>query len=225
MRPPRPRAAPAALPLAGLLLALGSASCVSADPDPTVLVRTSRGIELGASTIHGVVFLGTTATSGEADVMAWFGDGPSLEPSLVETIGGGLYTVDVDIDLPAVPLTFDLPPDGTPLEIRGRDSAGPWVRASRSVVDPLADGLLLDVPDESLPASSLGAGVYVRDRRGELRLLGLLSGRALLVDPTRATSDPREYLVALGPADLWRIVSFSRNRHRPDPWVYREDLE
>lgn len=215
----------AAARLAIALPLLVAASCVSPDPDPTVLVRTRNGIEMGASTTHGVVFLGTTATSGEAEVMAWFGDGPSLEPSLVEPIGGGLCTVDVDIELPAVPMSFDLPADGARLAILGRDEDGPWRRDVDCIVDPMADGLLLSVPKEPLPEASIGAGVYDRDRRGALRLIGLLTGRALIVDPDRAQLEPREVLLALGPADLWRLVSYDRNRHRPDPWVYREDLE
>lgn len=210
--------------VAALALATAS-SCVTSDPDPTVLVRTANGVELGASTTHGIVFLGTTATSGEAEILAWFGDGPSLEPSLIEPLGAGLCTVDVDIDLPAVALTFDLPTDGARVEIRGRDVEGAWVREARCVVDPHADGLLLTVPDEPLPAMSLGAGVYVRDRHEHLRLLGLLTGRALIVDAEGSTREPREVLVAVGPADLWRVVSYGRNRHRPQPWVYREDLE
>jgi hypothetical protein len=204
---------------------LGLGSCISADPDPTVLVRTSGGVELGASTTYGVVFLGTTATSGEAEVVAWFGDGPELEPSLVESIGGGLYSVDVDIDLPAVPMSFDLPDTSTPLEIRGRDAAGPWVRTTRRADEPTATGLLLLVPDEPLPPASSGAGVYLRDRRGQLRLIGLLAGRVQVIDSAYPSAAPRERLAAIGPTDLWRLVSYRRNRHRPDPWVYREDLE
>jgi len=211
--------------IAALLALATSAACIAPDPDPTVLVRTSRGVELGASTTHGVVFLGSTAISGEAEVMAWFGDGPSLEPSLIEPLGAGLCTVDVDIDLPMVPLSFDLPAEGARVEIRGRDVAGAWTREARCVRDPLADGLLLTVPDDPLPAESLGAGVYVRDRHERLRLLGLLTGRALLVDGAGDERGPREVLVAVGPADLWRVVSYGRNRHRPQPWVYREDLE
>jgi hypothetical protein len=206
--------------LAAALLCTLAGACRTADPDPTVLVRTSNGVELGVSTTHGVVFLGSTAVSGEAEIVSWFGDGPSLEPSLIEPLGDGLYTLPVDIDLPAVAIGFDLPEPGSTLVVRGRDDTGPWEREVVRAGDLPVLGLLLEPPAEPLPARSVGAGVYTRDRLGHLRLVGLLSGRARV--ETDGTS--REVLCALGPLDLWRVVTHPRNRQRAEPWVHRDDL-
>jgi len=206
--------------LAAAVLCTLAAACRTADPDPTVLVRTANGVELGVSTTHGVVFLGSTAISGEAELVSWFGDGPSLEPSLIEPLGDGLYTLPVDIDLPAVAIGFELPEPGAELVVRGRDDNGPWEREVRRASGLPVLGLLLDPPSEPLPARSIGAGIYTRDRLGHLRLVGLLSGRAT-VETDGAT---REVLCALGPLDLWRVVTHPRNRQRADPWVHRDDL-
>jgi hypothetical protein len=205
---------------AALAAAFGLVACHSARPDPTVLVRTTRGVELGVSTTHGVVFLGSTAISGEAEIVSWFGDGPSLEPTLIEPLGDGLYTLPVEIDLPSVAIGFELPPPGAELLVRGRDDDGPWERRVRRVGGVATRGLLLEPPEEPLPAISLGAGVFTTDRLGDQRLVGLLTGRAR-IDSDGAS---REVLCAIGPLDLWRVVTHPRNLHRPSPWVYRDDV-
>ena len=57
--------------------------------DPVVQIHTPGGNELGVTTDYGIVFLGRTASAGDIEITAWFGDGPSIEPSSVEPIGGG----------------------------------------------------------------------------------------------------------------------------------------
>lgn len=217
-----------ALSLTGAALLLCSCSTSKKVMDPTVMVRTEGGLELGVSTDYGVVFLGRTAQAGDADLTVWFGDGPSLEQTLIEPVGAGLYTLETQIRLPTVPLAFDQPSAGDELMLIGRDVHGtvelPLIAAS----DPRVEGLIFEVPAELLAGSDqTGAGVYQRSVTGELQLLGLLSGRIRLTAPgPREDGIPAEveYLSAVGPTTLWRLVTYRRDRHLAEPWVYRNDI-
>ncbi|MHC4893742.1 MAG: hypothetical protein ACYTFV_10325 [Planctomycetota bacterium] len=191
--------------------------------DPTVILETSGGRELGVSTDYGVVFLGRTARAGGVDVAAWFGDGPSIEVSVIEPVGEGIFTADTDIFLPSVALSFRTPQAGEEVVIQGRDVEGRW-RVPTTVARPDgADGLLLDIPLElEEPNDQTGAGIFVYDERGRSRLLGLLSGRVALTDSE--TGEVREYLTAVGPSTLWRLVSFRRDPHVLKRLPYRDDI-
>ena len=57
--------------------------------DPVLRITTEGGAELGVATDHGVVFLGRSAARGGVGLEAVFGDGPSLERSVTEPVGGG----------------------------------------------------------------------------------------------------------------------------------------
>ena len=94
--------------LIALLLATSLTACTVTRnvQDPTVTLQTSGGAELGVSTDQGVVFLGHTARSGEVDMIVWYGDGPSIEASVIEPIGGGLYLAQGEIVLPSVDIAF-----------------------------------------------------------------------------------------------------------------------
>jgi len=224
-RLPRPQAAPRlALLLAPLLVPLlGSCAGVRTLADPTLVIQTRGGVELGAATDYGVVFLGSTAPAGEVEITAWYGDGPSIERSVIEPIDAGLYTAETEIRLPSVPLSFRDPRPGEKVLVRGRFPGGPWeeevtVRAEQSV-----EGLLIDVPRiiRGHP-DQIGAGVYVLPggERAQMRLVGLVSGRLRLIRP----QGEREYLTVVGPRHLWRLVTHRRDLLRRRPWIYREDI-
>ena len=97
------------LPLVSFFLALPLVtSCVGTRTiqEPTLALKTSGGRELGVSTDYGIVFLGRTAQSGRVEIESRFGDGPNLEPAVIEPVGAGLYTAETEIRLPQVPLAF-----------------------------------------------------------------------------------------------------------------------
>lgn len=226
--PRRPGRRSRALALTGAALLLCGCSTSKKVMDPTVMVRTEGGLELGVSTDYGVVFLGSTAQAGDADLTVWFGDGPSLEQTLIEPVGAGLYTLETQIRLPTVPLAFDQPAAGDELMLIGRDVNGtvelPLIAAS----DPRIEGLVFEVPPALLEGSDqTGAGVYQRSVTGELQLLGLLSGRIRLTAAGPGEDGlpaEVEYLTAVGPTSLWRLVTYRRDRHLAEPWVYRNDI-
>jgi len=219
---PSPRRLAAALALAAL-----APGCVGARnvADPTVVIQTEGGVELGVSTEYGVVFLGRTARSGYIEITAFYGDGPSIESSVaIEPVGGGLYTVEPEIRLPTVPMTFIDPRPGDAVIVAGRSPSGKWEREVRVLRDERVFGILLEIPPELRERpDQVGAGVYwvppYKEPR-QKRLLGLVSGR-LELDTQDGT---REFLTVVGPQDLWRLVTHRRDRLRRKPWVYREDI-
>lgn len=214
--------------LSGLLLTAltacySSPGVVEPMGQPIVQLHTPAGIELGAATDFGVVFLGNKARSGPVEFTVWYSDGPSLEEGVIEPVGAGLYTATAEITLPITPLSFRQPPAGTHVTVRGRKDYGPYEIDAVVVVDPRVEGILLALNEGlgALDDDQLGAGVYVPDDNVE-SLLGLVSGRLTL---QAADGTSREYITVLGPRETWRLVTHYRNRDRPRRWVHRPDIE
>jgi len=224
---PQPRRGARAA-LAALALALVATSCTGTRKitDPIIVVSTDGGTELGVSTEYGVVFTGATAERGEVEITSWFGDGPSIERSVIEPVGAELFTAEVDIDLPSVQIDFSEPRDGERLEIRGRrrQSSGAyaqWTTTARVRTDPRVLGLLLEIPS-GFPddPDQVGAGVFRVKGPHERELVGLVVGKVRLQQGSRT----RRYLAVAGPNELWRLAAHRRDLLRPDPMVYREDI-
>jgi hypothetical protein len=208
-----------ALLLAPLLLALGSCAVTRNVQDPTVTIMTAGGTELGVSTSHGVVFLGSTARSGEVDMTVWYGDGPSIEASLIEPIGDGLFLAQGEIRLPMVEVAFHQPSPDDHIYARGRQGRDVWEIELFPTEDPRVEGLAFR-PASPLPrdASQIGAGVFWTDPETDRpALIGLVSGRVRLGDGT-------EYVTAIGSEGLWRLVAVRRDSADERRWVYREDI-
>lgn len=194
--------------------------------DPIIVVTTEGGTELGVSTEYGVVFTGATAERGEVEITSWFGDGPSIERSIIEPVGDELFTAEVDIELPSVTIDFTEPRDGERLEVRGRrlQPSGvytKWSVTARVRTDPRVLGLLLEIPS-GFPddPDQVGAGVFRVVSEHERELVGLVLGKVRLQEGSRT----RRYLAVAGPNDLWRLAAHRRDLLRPDPKVYREDI-
>lgn len=217
---------PTMRPLALALLVLPLASAcqgVRTLSDPTLVLRTTGGSELGVSTDYGIVFLGRTARSGPLEVTAWFGDGPNIEKTVIEPVGSGLFTAETEIRLPETEMSFEEPAAGTVLHVVGRDAKGPWSASVTVQSDPRVLGIVTTVPDALRDApDQIGAGVftYPHDDASKRKLVGLVSGRLVLGDGANA----REFLTVVGPTDLWRLVSFRREPPNKRRFVYREDV-
>jgi len=213
------------LPLLPLCLVLGACNMLPPESsalhaiDAVVVVHGENADELGVSTDYGVLFLGRTAQSGRVEFTAYFGDGPSREEGVIESLGGGVYATEAEILLPSAQLCFTPPPPGSEVVVRGRKQGVPYEILARLDADARLTGILLE-PNAELDAlddSALGAGIFLVDSIREARLLGLLSGRMEL-------SDGKRYFTALGPEDFWRLVVQRRNSERPRRAVYREDI-
>lgn len=187
------------------------------------MLQTQGGRELGVSTDYGVVFLGQTARSGYVEVQSWFGDGPSIEPSVIEPVGGGIFTAETEIRLPHVPMTFQEPEEGAQVRVLGRNTEGGWTAVSVVRSDPRVYGILIDVPFQLRGSpDQVGAGVYWVDPTDTYnqRLIGLVSGHITLT----SSEGERQFLTVVGPQDLWRLVTHRRDLEKRRPWVYRDDI-
>lgn len=194
--------------------------------NPTLALRTSGGEELGVSTDYGIVFLGRTAQAGRVEIESWFGDGPNIEPAVIEPIGAGLYTAETEIRLAQVSMTFEDPAPGSKLLVVGMDHGQPWEEWVRVVSDPRVLGVITTIPARLRGrADQIGAGVYVvpgddEDETDQKRLVGLYAGQVRL-----STRDgDKDYLAIIGPTDLWRLVAHRRDLLQRKRWVYREDI-
>jgi hypothetical protein len=192
--------------------------------DPVLEVRGAEGAtELAVSTDYGLVFLGRTARSGPIEVTAWFGDGPSIEFTVVEPLGGGLFTAEPQIRLPRVPMSFETPRAGQTLRLIGRRGRSKWSADVTVRSDKAVAGLIVDVPGELADKpGQAGAGLYLAGPgEHDLRLVGLVTGE---VEVTAADGGARRYLTAVGPDQLWRLVTYRRNFPRQRKFVYRADV-
>lgn len=216
------RTARALLP-AALLATLAACQGTRNVMDPILEIQTPGGQELGVSTDYGVLFLGRTARSGEVNVIAWFGDGPSLEISVIEPLGDGLYTAETQIRLPVVPITFRMPRAGDTVRIEGRHGADRWQAEAEVLTDPRVEGLLMTLPRElENAADQVGAGIFVNDpETGRKQLVALVSGVLELTDEDGATV---RYLTAMGPEQIWRLVTRRQDLLQRRRWIYREDV-
>lgn len=203
---------------------LGSCAGTRFLADPVLEVRSDAGRELGVATREGVVFLGRNARSGEVEITAWFGDGPSTEVAVVEPLGGGLFTAETEIRLPSVPISFQTPKPGETVSVQGRNGSKRWEETVTVSSDPRNEGFLLPWLErfEGRP-DLVGAGVFVVDPGDErlTRLVGLVSGRLELVGADGKTAT---YLAVIGPTELWRMVTARRDNSKKRKWVYREDI-
>ncbi len=190
--------------------------------DPVLEVRGADGAsELGVSTDHGLVFLGRTARSGPIQVTAWFGDGPSVEFTVVEPLGGGLFTAEPQIKLPRVPMSFTTPAPGQSLRLVGRRGGAKWSADVRVRKVEGVSGLLVDIPPQIEQFDGqVGAGLYLVGER-ELELVGLVTGIVEITGPEGASV---RYLAAVGPDQLWRLVTYKRDFPRQRKYIYRADV-
>jgi len=210
--------------LACLFALLGSA-CVGTRKlaDPTLEIRTPKGSELGVATEYGLVFLGHTASSGHAEVTAWFGDGPSVEPVVIEPVGGGLFTAETEIRLPSVGISFIDPRPGQTLTVVGRRGNERWDATLTVADEPRALGLLTSIPGELRGHDDqTGAGVFITDPEDSSRqkLVGLVAG----IVSFQSAAGTREYLALIGPQDLWRLVTHRHEEPKKRRWIYRDDI-
>lgn len=189
--------------------------------DPVVVITTRNGMELGVTTQSGIVFTGATAERGEIEIEAWFGDGPTIERTIMEPVSDELFTAETDIVLPSVPISFDEPRDGESLQLMGRKDGARWSTSTRVKTDPRVFGLLLEIPS-GFPddPDQVGAGVFRPLPEHRHELVGLVVGKVQL----ERNGSIERYLAVAGPTELWRLVAHRRDHLRKKPFVYREDI-
>jgi hypothetical protein len=209
-----------------ILLLAGAAGCtgIRTLSDPTLIVQTSAGTELGVSTDYGIVFLGRTAQSGRVHITAWFGDGPQTESSVIEPVGSGVFTAETEIRLPDVPMNFHEVLPGAQVMVVGRRGGETWQKIVTVQGDPRVDGILLPgIGKIANNPDQVGAGVFVLKDEDEntKELVGLVSGTLTLTDGEQT----KHYTTVVGMKDIWRLVAHRRELDRRRPPVVREDIQ
>lgn len=208
--------------MALLALFMATAAACHAIPKPSgsVLVQTRGGVEQGASTPYGVVFLGRTAQDGPCEVTMFFGDGPSIEPGRIREIQPGLFKIDIDLRPPISEISYTYPfPDDDLLIglVNGTDT--------RFYSTELADGTGATGTAVRVPsgfprdAAASGAPLY-RMEDGRYRLVGLITGIAQF----NGTRGSTEVLTYLGPKDLIPLALLDHDHGRARTPPRREDV-
>ena len=169
-------------------------------------------MELGVTTQSGIVFTGATAERGEVEIEAWFGDGPTIERTIIEPVSDELFTAETDIVLPSVPISFDEPRDGESLQLMGRKDGARWSTSARVKTDHRVFGLLLEFPRASRTPRRVGAGVLAASPSTDTRRRP--RGRQ---GPARAERLDQALPRRGGPDRLWRLVAHRRDHLRKSP--------
>ncbi|MDA0374081.1 MAG: hypothetical protein O2865_09885 [Planctomycetota bacterium] len=214
------------LALLALPVVLATAGCSGwffSGPDypdrsrPLARIETQGGIEYGATTEFGVLFLGRTATEGPCRVRMFLGEQLIVDDGKIEPFGAGIWRASIDLvgqgaPLWTTPVTADL--DLVALCLDGPLAVDVPVRLA------LLDGVSGDVvesPGRDLPA---GTPIFVRDEDERLWFAGLVSARATLTAPGGAEE---ELFVFAGPRALAEALEQPENNLAPVRIKYRPD--
>lgn len=215
---PRPTHRRSPLPGLALLALMSLSSCThwffSGIPTPqrtrpVARIETRGGVEYGATTRHGILFLGRTATSGPCRVHYYLGRTPVVEDGVIEPAGGIYYRAAIDLKHQNVHLIDrDVTADDQLMAIRfeGDDDD------SRIDVEMVAEtaavsGDLLVDPGLDLP---VGTGLFTWGPKSDLLFVGLVAAEMEL--------DGQSYLSFAG-VDRARESLITATQHPSNPSV------
>lgn len=179
---------------------------------PVARIETRQGVEYGAATTEGLLFLGRNASSGPCRVHYFLGATPVVEDGDIVPFGGVYSRADIDLKHQRAPLlTRDLRADDELVALlhTGLDAERVAVRLAS---DARVEGDALADPGRSLP---LGTPLFV-DQPDGLAFVGLVAGSATLADGSRfwlftGIERMREALATARPHPKRENV-----KHRPD---------
>lgn len=212
------------LALTGFLLVVPSA-CFSHSlfsgvpyPDrsrPVARIETRGGVEFGATTTEGILFLGRTANDGPCRVHYFLGETPMVEDGEIRHLGGVLYLADIDLKHQSVGLLErEATNDDELYAMVHAGGSAPDVNVRLANNDDI-EGDVLAWPGGSLPP---GSPVFA-DTADGLKLVGLVSGEVRVV----GGSSEGRYLTFAGSDRIREALATPRVhpvaptvKHRPD---------
>jgi hypothetical protein len=217
-------------PLCGCTAHLFSGVPVPDRSRPVVRIETRGGVEYGAATELGVLFLGRTAQAGPCRVHYYLGPDRNVDDGEVIKAGGVYYHADVDLDQQWVPIvTRELRDDDELFAMRFEDESEKRIAVQRVLGRQDVQGDLLIPPTEELPVGTalfLDASELENDDR--IRFVGLIAGRATLDKPDGSSES---FLMFTGIGRLrdllatpYRSPAPTRIRYRADGSWYREPM-
>ncbi len=182
---------------------------------PVARIETLGGVEYGATTEYGILFLGRTATEGPCRVHYFLGPTRVVEDGAVVPTGGYSARAEMDLKNPSIPILDR--------EVQAGDTLVAMYMAGLDVQtvsvslaqDPAVEGDVLDWPGQPLPA---GAAVLL-DTPDGYRFIGLVSGEAVL----QRDGDSKRFVLFAGSNQMRdmllvpeRYPTEERIVHRPD---------
>jgi hypothetical protein len=184
---------------------------------PIARVETQGGIEYGATTEFGVLFLGRTATEGPCRVRMFLGEQLIVDDGKIEPFGGGIWRASIDLVGQGAPLWTS--PITASQDLVALCLDGPLavdVPVQLALLDGV-DGDVIEAPGRDLPA---GTPIFVRDEAERLWFAGLVSARATLQGAGGGTT---ELFVFAGPRALAEALEQPENHLAPVRIKYRPD--
>lgn len=181
---------------------------------PTVLITTTEGVEQGVLTTEGVLFLGRTSQEGPAKVLYYLGPSPLIEAGEIQPMGGPFLEVDLEVNVPWVPISFEAIRSGEGLKLFVIEKGHPKSYDVLASTNKAFEGTLVTWPAGFEPSSdTVGCGVYRETPKG-LTLVGLVKATAVL---ERGDSTDR-YLILAG------LPEFRLALLQPTPAVEKEKI-
>ena len=181
---------------------------------PTVLITTTEGVEQGVLTTEGVLFLGRTSQEGPAKVLYYLGPSPLIEAGEIQPMGGPFMEVDLEVNVPWVPISFEAIRSGERLKLFVIEKGHPKSYDVLASTNKAFEGTLVTWPAGFEPSSdTVGCGVYRETPKG-LTLVGLVKATAVL---ERGASTDR-YLILAG------LPEFRLALLQPTPAVEKEKI-
>ncbi|MGA0060933.1 MAG: hypothetical protein ACO3RU_15240 [Planctomycetota bacterium] len=184
---------------------------------PIARIETQGGVEYGATTEFGVLFLGRTATEGPCRVRMFLGEQLIVDDGQIEPFGAGIWRAQTDLVGQGAPLwTSPITGEEDLVALCLDESLAVDVPVRLALLDGV-DGYVLEAPDRDLPA---GTPIFVRDAAERLWFAGLVSARATLQLSGGAQTD---LLVFAGPRALADALEQPENHLAPVLIKYRPD--
>lgn len=144
---------------------------------PVVLVETTGGVELGATTEFGILVLGRTASNGPCRVHYFLGDDPIVEDGTLTTTTPTFCRADIDLATQRIRvLDRPLQDDESLVAMYTPDGSSLVEVAVSPATGTGATGDLVDAGGAELPA---GTALLLDSREG-YRFVGLVTARAEL---------------------------------------------
>lgn len=182
---------------------------------PVARIETRGGMEYGATTEYGILFLGRTATEGPCRVHLFLGPTPVVEDGTVIPTGSYYARADTDLKNASTPILERELQAGD--ELVAMYMAGLDVRAVdvSLTMDPRVEGNALTWPGESLPP---GAAILLQTPDG-YRFVGLVSGEAVLQD----TSDSKRFVLFWGSNQVRDLALMPETYPTEERIIHRAD--
>jgi hypothetical protein len=183
---------------------------------PVVRIETRDGVEYGAATSEGILFLNQRGSSGPCRVHYFLGDRLMVESGKVVPFAGVYYLAEIDLKHQWAPvLTRDLRAndDLYAILMTGGDVEHLPVELAR---DKGVQGDALAWPGCELPA---GTGVWVKQNDETYVFAGLVSALA----ERKSGSRVDKYYLFTGPARLREALAHPRRTFRPLKVKHRPD--